>query len=122
MQKLIKYLGHAFRTLFGFYQRSYSESWDYVLSEFLTNGTVELDSAHTCVITLNDATIRVWVSNKFYSYGHQYNNGKSKEFRPRFETMLLLEERIDELKRKAKKEEANKYENEMRSLYNKVKQ
>lgn len=122
MQKLIKYIGHALRTLFCIYLRNYSESWDYVLTEFLANGVTELDGNHTCLITSGDATVRVWVSNKFYSYGYQYGNGRGKEFRPRFRTMLLLEERVDKLKEEAKKEQVNKYENEMRILYNKAKQ
>ena len=96
---IYKYIGHCLRTITGFYQRPYNKLWDEKLKWYLDGGEVlpELNTISsgylTSTITKEGKTITVWTGNKYYSYGNLYQEGM-EEYRPSFETMLQLDERV----------------------------
>lgn len=99
------YIGHVFRTMFGFYQMQYSKEWDTLLNELLDaleNGKCSAE-IHDCVLQINceKQIYDVWVANRWYAYGNLYakhevdvhwGNGIPDEYqcRPKFSTMIRL--------------------------------
>lgn len=91
-----KYLCHIWNTLFGFYQEPFSELWDGLLNDIMDKGQVEKVNEYTVTFSYRGNLYTIWCGNKWYSYGHLYvYNGiytrKQNQFRPRFRTMLKLE-------------------------------
>jgi hypothetical protein len=93
---LIKYIGHSIRTATGFYQKNFSEKWDVLLNELLSDGEIVQLSIHTISIKKDNKIYSIWHSNKYYCYAYFYENDgfgidDNLQFRPRFKTMLRLE-------------------------------
>lgn len=105
------YIGWAFSTWFGLlHQQKYSKAWDDELNRLmdtywdkgeLRNYKFNGPSYHT--ILLDD--VQVWVSNKYFSYGHRYGtyNTTYVERRPSVKTMIKLNRYVKWL------EENNRY-------------
>lgn len=86
------YVEWAFSTLFGsLYQYSYCPIWDKKLNELIDAGDAKM--GHHVLIFDN---IEVWVSNRFYAYGHIYRSG-IKQHRPSTKTMIRLAKLQDSL-------------------------
>lgn len=88
-------LCHIANTIFGMYQRPFSRDWDSRLDDAITHGEVIRAGEHTLEIIHGDNLLSVWVSNRWYSFGHLwYANGKPVngdiQFRLRFKTMRRL--------------------------------
>ena len=70
------YIGHAFRTVFRFYQMPYSEEWDTVLNELLDsleNGKASAEIRNHCLrFSFEKEVYEVWVANRWYAYGNLY--------------------------------------------------
>ena len=99
------YIGHAFRTVFRFYQKPYSEEWDTVLNELLDaleKGKASVEMRNHCLrFSFEKEIYEVWVANRWYAYGNLYaeqnanvrwNNDIPHEYqyRPKFSTMIRL--------------------------------
>ena len=105
IKTLFLYIGHVFRTMFGFYQMQYSKEWDTLLNELLDaleNGKCSAE-IHDCVLQINceKQIYDVWVANRWYAYGNlrikqkanvHWNNDIPREYRyrPKFSTMIRL--------------------------------
>ena len=88
-------LCHFANTLFGMYQRPYSEEWDKHLNEIMDGHKSVEAGRHTITFEYQNNIIEIWTSNRWYAFGHiHYVNGKNvepeSEFRPRFMPMLKL--------------------------------
>lgn len=88
-------LCHCANTLFGMYQRPYSEAWDKHLNEIMDGYKYVEAGQYTITFEYENDIIEIWTSNRWYAFGHiYYVNGKGvekeHEFRPRFMTMLRL--------------------------------
>ena len=99
------YIGHAFRTVFRFYQMPYSEEWDTVLNELLDsleNGKCSAEIKNYCIcFKFEKEVYEVWVANRWYAYGNlcakqkanvHWSNDIQREYqyRPKFSTMIRL--------------------------------
>ena len=99
------YIGHAFRTVFRFYQKPYSEEWDTVLNELLDsleNGKASVEMRDHCLrFSFEKEVYEVWVANRWYAYGNLYVEKKANvrlslgipdeyRYRPKFSTMIRL--------------------------------
>ncbi|HBC9089455.1 TPA: hypothetical protein KE767_004467 [Citrobacter koseri] len=107
---LYKYIGHLLRMVSGFYQISFSEEWDFRLNEIMVNGAIVEAGEHTVTYQFDGDVIEIWVSNKWYAFGHIYRvNDKlvSKEFqnRPALKTMYRLWDTYSEARNKRLAEE-----------------
>ncbi len=107
------YIGHAFRTVFGIYQRQYSKEWDTVLNELLDsleNGkaSAEMRGDHCLRFSFEKETYEVWVANRWYAYGNLYAKRKANvdcsnyipyeyQYRPNFSTMIRLNDVVTNL-------------------------
>lgn len=88
-------ISHIENTIFGMYQKPFSSDWDNRLNEAITHGEVVRAGEHTIEIKHNGILMSVWVSNRWYAFGHlHYINGKfvpeELQYRPRFKTMERL--------------------------------
>ena len=106
------YIGHVFRTMFGFYQMQYSKEWDTLLNELLDaleNGKCSAE-IHNCVLQINyeKQIYDVWVANRWYAYGNLYAEQKANvrlslgipdeyQYRPKFSTMIRLNDVVTNL-------------------------
>lgn len=95
------YVKHFFRLLFNDYIEPYSKEWDTQLNQMLTKGTIQSVCPHTVTIIYKGVVYRVWINNKYFSYGYLWAvNGRFlrvEEFRrPKFRTMLRLEKLCEE--------------------------
>jgi len=59
-----------------------SESWDYALNRLLDKYSPSVSHMRCHTIMLGET--EVWIANKFYAYGHEYNWGRY----PRYEFKL----------------------------------
>lgn len=99
------YIGHVFRTMFGFYQMQYSKEWDTVLNQLLDaleQGKCSAEIKNYCICFKFEKEVReVWVANRWYAYGNLYaeqnanvrwRNDIPREYqcRPKFSTMIRL--------------------------------
>ena len=99
------YIGHAFRTMFGFYQMQYSKEWDTLLNELLDaleNGKCSAEvRTHRLQFKFEKEAYDVWVANRWYAYGNLYAEQKANvrlslgipdecRYRPKFSTMIRL--------------------------------
>lgn len=89
------YLRHIGNTLFSMYQEPFNADWDAQLIKLMDEGKVISASRHCVTFSLHGQGYDVWVSNRWYSYGHLYEvNGqcvpKRLQYRPRFRTMRSL--------------------------------
>ena len=106
------YIGHAFRTVFRFYQMPYSKEWDAVLNELLDaleNGKCSAEVDNHCLrFKFQQQLYDVWVANRWYAYGNLYEmlkadaqrgNKISREYqyRPKFSTMIRLNDVVTNL-------------------------
>lgn len=92
---MFDYIGHAFRTITGFYLKPFSEEWDLKLNDIIDRGDIIECSEYTIDFIYRDAVISVWIENKWYSFGYEnsINGGRvpvEMQFRPRFKTMKRL--------------------------------
>ncbi|WP_414454355.1 hypothetical protein [Enterobacter roggenkampii] len=92
MSDIISHIGN---TIFGMYQRQFSNDWDVRLDEAITHGEVIKAGEHTIEIMHGNDLLSIWIENRWYAFGHLfYANGKFVErniqFRPRFKTMKRL--------------------------------
>lgn len=86
------YVGWAIGTFFGaLHQYPYCDIWDKKLNELIDAGNAKM-GYHTLIFN----NIEVWVSNRFYSYGHIYRAG-IKAHRPSIKTMIRLAKLQDSL-------------------------
>lgn len=107
------YIGHAFRTVFRFYQMPYSEEWDTVLNELLDsleNGKASAEMRDHCLrFSFEKEAYEVWVANRWYAYGNLYAEQKDNvrlsfgipdecQYRPKFSTMIRLNDVVTNLK------------------------
>ena len=107
------YIGHAFRTVFRFYQKPYSEEWDTVLNELLDaleKGKASVEMRDHCLrFSFEKDTCDVWVANRWYAYGNLYAEKKTNvslslgipdkcQYRPKFSTMIRLNDVVTNLK------------------------
>lgn len=88
-------LSHIGNTIFGMYQRPFSDDWDKRLNEAMTHGAVIKAGKCSLEIIHGEDLLSIWVANRWYAFGHlYYSNGKYVEteiqFRPRFKTMQRL--------------------------------
>ena len=106
------YIGHVFRTMFGFYQMQYSKEWDTLLNELLDaleNGKCSAE-IHDCVLQINceKQIYDVWVANRWYAYGNLYVKHEvdvhwgndipcAYQYRPKFSTMIRLNDVVTNL-------------------------
>ena len=117
------YIGHAFRTMFGFYQMPYSKEWDAVLNELLDaleNGKCSAEVDNYCLrFKFQQQLYDVWVANRWYAYGNLYEmlkadaqrgNKISREYqyRPKFSTMIRLNDVYKNLQSVYERVEINK--------------
>ena len=117
------YIGHAFRTVFGFYQMPYSKEWDAVLNELLDaleNGKCSAEVDNHCLrFKFQQQLYDVWVANRWYAYGNLYEmlkadaqrgNKISREYqyRPKFSTMIRLNDVCKNLQSVYERVEINK--------------
>ena len=108
------YIGHAFRTVFRFYQMPYSEEWDTVLNELLDsleNGKASAEIRNHCLrFSFEKEVYEVWVANRWYAYGNLYAKQKVNvdwsndipheyQYRPKFSTMIRLNDVCRNLER-----------------------
>lgn len=99
------YIGHAFRTVFRFYQMSYSKEWDTVLNQLLDaveQGKCSAEIKNYCIcFKFEEEVCEVWVANRWYAYGNLYAKQKANvclsvdipdecRYRPKFSTMIRL--------------------------------
>ena len=106
------YIGHAFRTVFGVYQRPYSKEWDTVLNELLDsleNGKASAEIRNHCLrFSFEKEVYEVWVANRWYAYGNLYAKQKVNvdwsndipreyQYRPKFSTMIRLNDVVTNL-------------------------
>ncbi|UCQ42998.1 hypothetical protein [Edwardsiella piscicida] len=92
---MFDYIGHALRTVTGFYQEPFSEEWDLRLNDMIENGDVVECRENAVDFLYRGSVISLWVGDKWYSFGYEYliNGGDVPEdmrFRPRFKTMKKL--------------------------------
>ena len=105
IKTLFLYIGHAFRTVFGVYQRQYSKEWDTVLNQLLDaleQGKCSAEIKNYCICFKFEKEIyEVWVANRWYAYGNLYAEQKANvrlrfvilreyQYRPKFSTMIRL--------------------------------
>ena len=105
IKTLFLYIGHAFRTVFGVYQRPYSKEWDTVLNQLLDaveQGKCSAEIKNYCIcFKFEEEVCEVWVANRWYAYGIllakqkanvHWNNDIPHEYqyRPKFSTMIRL--------------------------------
>ena len=96
-------LKHLFRTLFGGYQYPFSKQWDICLNNLLDTGTVVELRDHILDLKNDKGDVySIWVSNKFYSYGHLYRkNGESVSYhamrRPSYKVQIKLSDYVDKV-------------------------
>ena len=107
------YIGHAFRTVFGVYQRQYSKEWDTVLNQLLDaveQGKCSAEVRTHCLqFKFEKEAYDVWVANRWYAYGNLYAEQKAanghwsndipREYqcRPKFSTMIRLNDMVTNL-------------------------
>lgn len=72
------------------FQKQYSKGWDEKLNELLDEYEIEPDGGHAVKI----GDVVVWISNRWYSYGHAYRS-RIPERRPSIRTMIRLNDEID---------------------------
>lgn len=89
--------------LFDMFQEDYSSKWDGFLNTLIDSAEVVNFGKYTVTFRLGDDKYRVWVGNKFYSYGHLYDStvfdGGGARFRPSYKTakkLYELERRLHE--------------------------
>lgn len=109
---LFKYACHAANTIFGMYHEPYNSKWNEILNRIIDNGEVIDITDYTVCFKYKSNLYRIWCGNKYYSYGNIYMvNGlmvsDRNKFRPRFNTMLKLEQ-IHESGLRVKNEEARR--------------
>ena len=105
IKTLFLYIGHAFRTVFGFYQMPYSKEWDILLNELLDsleNGKCSAEVRTHCLrFSFEKEAYDVWVANRWHAYGNLYAEQKANvhwnigipceyQYRPKFSTMIRL--------------------------------
>ena len=106
------YIGHAFRTVFRFYQMPYSKEWDTVLNELLDaleKGKVSAEIRNHCLrFSFEKGVYEVWVANRWYAYGNLYAKQEANvhwrndipreyQYRPKFSTMIRLNDVVTNL-------------------------
>ena len=106
------YIGHAFRTMFGFYQMPYSKEWDTLLNELLDaleKGKASVEMHHHCLrFSFEKEAYEVWIANRWYAYGNLYAKQKANvhwnndipheyQYRPKFSTMIRLNDVVTNL-------------------------
>ena len=114
IKTLFLYIGHAFRTVFGVYQRPYSKEWDTVLNELLDaleKGKISAEIHNHCLrFSFEKGVYEVWVANRWYAYGNLYakQDGNAHwsndihaeyHYRPKFSTMIRLNDVCRNLER-----------------------
>lgn len=104
MRNLKAYAAHVLNTLFGMYQQKFSDDWDKDLNFLLDEGTFVEGGPHTIKIAHNGKVYGIWVSNRWYSYGHIYtvsdegdvfkqeSISRQAQRRARIRTMIRLHE------------------------------
>ena len=121
------YIGHAFRTVFRFYQMPYSEEWDTVLNELLDaleKGKASAEIRNHCLrFSFEKEVYEVWVANRWYAYGNLYakqkvnvdwSNDIPHEYRPKFSTMIRLNDVVTNLKNVEQRVKINQLYNSIR--------
>lgn len=112
IKTVFEYVGHSFRTVFGRYQMPYSKEWDTVLNQLLDAVEQGKCSAeihgHVLRISGEAESYDICVANRWYAYGNLYmiwpapGSGKVVQdnhmFRPKFSTMLRLNDVAKNLK------------------------
>lgn len=99
---MLKYIGHALRTITGFYQKEFSKHWDSILDDLIDNGEVIEIRTHNITIMKDNIHYTIWHSNEYYAYAHLWRVDDKKvdndiQFRPRFKTMLKFEAFIERI-------------------------
>ncbi|XEH50485.1 hypothetical protein NMD75_04235 [Edwardsiella tarda] len=92
---MFDYIGHALRTVTGFYQLPFSAVWDWRLNEIIEDGDIVGCDSYTIDFCYCGNVISVWIGNRWYAFGKEYrvNGGivpDSMMFRPTFKTMKKL--------------------------------
>ena len=123
------YIGHAFRTVFRFYQKPYSEEWDTVLNELLDaleKGKASAEICNHCLrFSFEKEVYEVWVANRWYAYGNLYAKQKVNvdwsndipheyQYRPKFSTMIRLNDVVTNLKNVEQRVKINQLYNSIR--------
>lgn len=99
--KLFKYIGHCLNTIFRMYQEPYCEEWDILLNKLIDSDSYMNISGYgyTATFKHKDKTHVVWIQNKYYGYACPYSydvrSSVGDSVRPKFKTMLKLEEYIN---------------------------
>jgi hypothetical protein len=123
------YIGHAFRTMFGFYQMPYSKEWDTVLNELLDaleKGKASAEMCNCCLrFSFENEAYEVWVANRWYAYGNLYAKRKANvgwssnipreyQYRPKFSTMIRLNDICENLESVQHKVKFNQFYDSIR--------
>lgn len=77
------------------YQEPFNADWDAQLIKLMDEGKVISANRYRVTFSLHGQSYSVWVSNRWYSYGHldEVNDQcvpKCLQYRPRFRTMRRL--------------------------------
>ena len=72
------------------FQQKYSKAWDKKLNDLLDNHEIEREGRYCVEI----GGFILWVSNRYYAYGHPYGMGVP-EVRPSIKTMIRLSDEIE---------------------------
>jgi len=109
------YIAHAFNTVFSMYQMKYNKEWDEKLNNlmdeewesfylYLYTGDDKKPEPEVYTIYIND--VRIWVANKWYSYGNRYAGFGEvacwENSRPSIKTMMKLDRLVNHLKKEHK--------------------
>ena len=123
------YIGHAFRTVFRFYQMPYSEEWDTVLNELLDSlekGKASAEIRNHCLrFSFEKEIYEVWVANRWYAYGNLYAEQNANvrlsfgipreyQYRPKFSTMIRLNDVVTNLENVEQRVKINQLYNSIR--------
>lgn len=101
MEKLkyfVACIGHAFRSVMGFYLHPFNQAWDEHLQHILDEGELITVDKYIAVFSHDDDLFTVWIANRWFAYGgldYTYNACHPlSEFRPRFRTMYRLHQKV----------------------------
>ena len=82
------YLDWASSSMFGlFHSRSFDDVWDRILNKLMDDYG---DSVTVGEHTAKFGTVDVWIANKYYAYGYDFNAPSEFRFRPSIKTMGRL--------------------------------
>lgn len=94
---------HLLQLIFGMYNYPLSKQWDTRLDTLLETGTLVELRDHVIELKNDKGDVySVWVSNKFYAYGHLYRkNGEyvseQARRRPSYKTQVKLSNYVDKI-------------------------